>query len=183
MSLEATLQSRVQDNEAALTTLQIELGRVVMVFGPLELFLDCIVSIIFLRFAGNKIEDELPRSLKRKVAFVKKSLRRIADLKPLLESAMPLLIEISNLAEQRHQLIHGCNLHTPRDGDTAQLDFVKLAYGEQIHSIDTHKFTIPEIRLVSDRMIFIGLKLAQFGDGLLMVSEIVNNSDKPASEI
>jgi hypothetical protein len=47
------------------------IGRMTISWGHLELGLDCMVEVLYRLSKGNTIEPEIPRSLQRKITFLR----------------------------------------------------------------------------------------------------------------
>jgi hypothetical protein len=172
----------VQFSEEAENAFQVELGRLVMVWGPLELFVDGATLIVFKRFSGNTLEPTIPTSFSKKIKFLKSAFAKLPPLMPLERSTKPVLSEAMKLANERNFLIHGLNLALATHYDKVPSEFLKLAYGTTSHSLEKRRYTTLQIRQLSDRIASIGDLIRFLSDGLLALSMIVNNQDNALSK-
>lgn len=81
------------------------IGGVAIAWAEVEFSLDYINGILIMH--RDIAEKELPKSLKPKIGFFKKSFDRIQELAPLREKALRLLSELNRLKNIRHDVIHG----------------------------------------------------------------------------
>jgi hypothetical protein len=83
------------------------LGRFTFSWPYAETGLDLCGLVIFQGFGGKTIENELPRSLGRKIKYLTKAFKTLPLLFPFSDEALPLMAHLSALKETRHDLIHG----------------------------------------------------------------------------
>jgi hypothetical protein len=83
------------------------IGRLTISWGHLELGLDCMVDILYRGFNGNTIEPEIPRSLKRKITFLRSSWKRQPIGADGINGYLAFLDRVQTAAQTRHDIIHG----------------------------------------------------------------------------
>jgi hypothetical protein len=159
------------DNEPV--ELQTALGRLVMCWAPLELMLDGICATLFHRFADGACEQELPRAFGRKISYVRRCLTGLPLLKPLRDTAVPLLDAIQGLADHWHWLIHGFNLAENPMLGAAEVEFGGLTREAKAYTFDKRRYTVPEISALSSQCLQVANVLGVAGHGLLQLSQIV----------
>jgi hypothetical protein len=85
------------------------IGFVVVHWSITEQALDNWVNVCFNNCGGKKFQkgSGVPRSLKPKVAFVRRCLKTLPVLADFRDEGIDLLSRISSASERRHDLIHG----------------------------------------------------------------------------
>lgn len=81
------------------------IGHLAVGWGYVEHLFDLTNAAIINRFETD--ENELPRSLKPKISFYRRSFLKIPELSPFKEKALKITDEASRLKEIRHDIIHG----------------------------------------------------------------------------
>ncbi|MGM4887535.1 hypothetical protein [Tardiphaga sp. 11_C7_N12_6] len=81
------------------------IGQLTLGWGYVEHLFDLTNAIIITRFETN--ENELPRSLKPKISFYRRSFLKLPELSPFKEQAIKIADEANRLKEIRHDIIHG----------------------------------------------------------------------------
>jgi hypothetical protein len=93
------------------------IGRLTISWGHLELGLDGMVEILYHACEGNRFEAEVPRSLQRKITFLRKILKTF-PIGEALPRYLKLLDRIQAAAQYRHDIIHGIVVeHAERRGE------------------------------------------------------------------
>ncbi|MFH1158813.1 MAG: hypothetical protein V1721_08075 [Pseudomonadota bacterium] len=82
-------------------------GKLTICWAYIENFLDIIITFIFKSLNGNQIETEIPRSLSRKLDFMKLAAKQIPIFGPLKDEIIALVEKLEAAAVTRHDLIHG----------------------------------------------------------------------------
>ena len=90
------------------------IGNLSIGWGYVEHLFDLTNVVIITRFETG--ESELPRSLKPKISFYRKSFVKIPELIPFKEQALKITEEASRLKEIRHDIIHGQAQNLTPDG-------------------------------------------------------------------
>lgn len=90
------------------------IGHLSIGWGYVEHLFDLTNVVVITRF--NTGESELPRSLKPKIAFYRKSFVSIPELNSFKEQALKITQEASRLKEIRHDIIHGQAQQLTPDG-------------------------------------------------------------------
>ena len=83
------------------------LGYLVIWFGLFEFGLTGIVAVIYHDLGGKRIEREIPVSLSRSLAIIRKSVRRISQLHTHRAELEWICKEAKRLADIRNDLVHG----------------------------------------------------------------------------
>lgn len=84
------------------------IGQLTVSWAHLELLLDAVVRSLHDLWGGKTLEAEIPRSLKRKIAYVRKCFKRI----PAFEGdgavvVLEMMDDIEKYSERRHWCVHG----------------------------------------------------------------------------
>jgi hypothetical protein len=112
------------------------IGRLVISWAHLEFGLDCMVDILYRGFKGNEIEPEMPRSLKRKIIFLRAAFKRL----PIGDGIQGYLIffdRVLKASETRHDIIHGVVVEqAERSGEATLVRFVKGQDGAEKRRIN-----------------------------------------------
>jgi hypothetical protein len=122
-------------------------GGLTVNWAVIETALDFCVAIIFHEFDGRNIAPEIPRSLSRKIIFLKKGMNHDTLSGPRA-FALDLLNEIENEKERRHEVVHGA-IAGPSGGDSVEMFRVK--YDKFVHRTSMHVVTTAEVLAASDR--------------------------------
>jgi len=130
----------------------------------LELSLDQTVAIIYHKYGGNKIDKEIPASLKRKVNFLKSSLRKRAELAPFKDDGIAILLRVTSLKQERHSAIHGALL---RSREINKYLFTSCEYEPTIHKTKERHISIQDLLQIGDEIKNLSLDSASFAKLLL----------------
>jgi hypothetical protein len=146
-------------------------GAFFMSWSMLELGLDFCATMVFHHFGGNECGGAAPRSLKRKIALIRKCLQRSEDLTPYRSQFAALLGRVGNITEFRHQITHGVS--SSMGGDDT-FTFVRLIHDDQgLHTASVQTFTLAVIR-ANER------EAAAIAHGVLGVGFMLAKSVAPA---
>lgn len=106
------------------------IGRVVLSWAQLELGLDLSILAIRLDLGGDTIEPEAPRTLQRKLAFLRKAAKQLPGLVERRDEIIALAAAVRAESEGRHDLIHGVAMrHLPGGSEAAMLRLLRETSG------------------------------------------------------
>lgn len=91
------------------------IGRLTISWAHTEFGLDCMAEIIHHGFGGKDIEPEIPRSLSRKLTYLRKAFRRLPIPEEALNGHISLFDAISAESGMCHDIIHGFLLSHEKD--------------------------------------------------------------------
>jgi hypothetical protein len=122
------------------------IGRLIISWAHLELGLDCMVEVLYRGFKGNTIEPEMPRSLQRKITF----LRSVWKSQPIgadgIKGYLKFLDRVQAAAQTRHDIIHGVVIEqVEHSGEAVMLRAVRKRDGE-IEKRQFHVTTVDILR-------------------------------------
>lgn len=83
------------------------LGFYVHQWANLERLIDTIVVILFLYRSSNNPEKTMPKSLKRKIRYIRQSANEVTELEKYKIRLLKLSEKLSEAKEIRHDIIHG----------------------------------------------------------------------------
>jgi len=93
------------------------IGRLTISYAYLELFVDSVVSVIHHSGGSTHIEREMPRSFKRKIAYLRKFTNKAPINELAREGYRVHLRALNHASEKRHDVIHGVvTEHAERSG-------------------------------------------------------------------
>ncbi len=87
-----------------------KIGMITRQWAVMEASLDISALILFHDFGGKAIENELPRALARKIAFLRKAISKSPTLVKLHGPVSDLLKCVSEAKQFRHDCVHGISL-------------------------------------------------------------------------
>jgi len=97
------------------------IGRLAVAWGHVELGIDGLVLFFYRSGDGARLEPEMPRALKRKIAFLRKAIKSM----PLGDDAFKgydrLFSRIQQASELRHDIIHGAIIEQAQGSGSAKL--------------------------------------------------------------
>lgn len=108
-------------------------GELVVTWAMTEQMLDHWVTIFFQASGGERLITELPAGLKRKMKFLRRSLRELPALAPFKDEGLALLSEVAGIADYRHTVVHGAL--AKYDARSETITFVKLKAVKDKHWI------------------------------------------------
>jgi hypothetical protein len=115
-------------------------GFTVLIWAHIEQILDAAIAVVFQNCGGNKINQQIPRNLKSKLVFMRKSLRKINVLEPFQEQGLALMDRISNMKQRRHDVVHGVVTSlTSADGS---FEFRRLNVRNTMHHVESSDFDL-----------------------------------------
>lgn len=132
----------------------IAIGRATIAWATVEIPLDAIVGILFMKAGSDKYAAEVPRSLSNKIEFCRKCFKNLSVVADARETALPLLTQITNLSKSRHDLIHGIvdNFTPVRDGE---IIIYRLVYEKTSARTERRKTSLGEIAAVIDQSVLL----------------------------
>jgi hypothetical protein len=119
------------------------IGRLTIAWGYLELGLDCVIFEIHRAFRGNEIAPELPRSLSRKLAYLRKWAKKMVADDEAVAGYHSLLESIERSARTRHDLIHG--VVTEMAEGSGEAEYARLMRNPDGYEIREIAFTTTDI--------------------------------------
>lgn len=118
------------------------IGRLVISWAHLEFGLDCMVDILYRGFNGSEIEREMPRSLKRKITFLRAAFKRL-PLGDGVQGYLQFFDRVLKASEVRHDIIHGVVIEQVERSGEATL--VRLVKGQNVPEKKQIKVTTVDI--------------------------------------
>ena len=107
------------------------IGRLTISWGHLELGLDCMVEVLYRGFNGNTIEPEIPRSLQRKITFLRSAWKSQPIAANGINGYLKFLDRVQTAAQTRHDIIHGVVIEqVKRSGEAIMVRAVRRRDGE-----------------------------------------------------
>jgi hypothetical protein len=83
------------------------IGRLVISWAHLEAGLQATIEIMHFSLGGAQHEQTLPRALNKKLAYLRRSVKRIAG-NEFAEPWIAFFDDVAHESDQRHDIIHGC---------------------------------------------------------------------------
>lgn len=131
--------------------------------------LDGCIAIVYqeLRVRGPK--DTIPRSLKKKVEFLRKSLNSLPALAQVKNEGLEVMTEVTRLATVRHDLVHGAIKELrAKDG---KFSFARIDYHDQIHSMRDVEFDLTKFPALSIEFVDLGSRVFALALSLLALAQ------------
>lgn len=119
------------------------IGSIAVGWAHLEKSLDIVNSMILHPAGGKAIQNDLPVSLKSKIAFWKAAHSRLEPLKSIRQRGAVLIAEVVRLKDKRHDCIHGFARTADPDG-TRQME--RMVYLGDILDVKVTPYTVDEMR-------------------------------------
>lgn len=134
---------KIKDDED-LKPLCMAVGHITILWGITEYSLDLCISAFFHTCGGSKLKSfhELPRSLNKKIEFVRACVKNIPSLAEFQEEALELMDMISGLKEERHKLTHAALFAAASSVDT--FVFSKLSVTKDWHYEEEVEFDLKD---------------------------------------
>jgi hypothetical protein len=124
------------------------IGRLTISWGHLELGLEGMVEILYRGFKGNTIEPEIPRSLQRKISFLRSSWKRMqpvgveeTEWAGAVNGYLKFLDRVQAAAQTRHDIIHGILVEQTGGGSEAIMGRVTRKRGGDLERKRIHVTT------------------------------------------
>jgi hypothetical protein len=116
-------------------------GRATAAWAMLELCIDFIIGITFRKMGGDVTQAEIPRSLDKKLGYLRK-VAKMPALKPWSAQLETLCDGTNRLKQRRHIIIHGFASNEMERGEWIVF---KLRYEPLIHVAEHHPITKNDI--------------------------------------
>jgi hypothetical protein len=117
-------------------------GMVTISWAFLEMGLDLGNELIMAHAGGDAIQAALPVSLNPKIKFIRKAFQNLPKLEPFRKEALSIVDGVSNLKEQRHDMVHGfTSEYLPR----AAREISRIRYLGNTLSFETRTYSITEV--------------------------------------
>jgi hypothetical protein len=89
-----------------------------------------LVEILSHGFGGNAIEPEIPRSLQRKISFLRSAFQRLPLGTEALKIYLKFLDRVQTAAQTRHDIIHGIVVeHAERSSEAVMIRIIRNRNG------------------------------------------------------
>lgn len=144
-------------------------GFTVITWAHVEQILDMLIAIVFQSCGGDQINPKIPRNLMSKLDFMRKSLRKLDVLQPFQDWGLDLMDRISNMKQQRHDLVHGVITSSAPSVDGI-FEFRRLDAKETMHHIKQSDFDLKKFPALAKELVGLGTDMAQFCQTLLQES-------------
>lgn len=110
--------------------------------------LDNWVNVCFNNCGGSKVQNDrgIPKSLKPKLAFLKKCLRTLPALAEFCNEGFALISRVSSASTRRHDLIHGAITELRPDPETGAFKFRRIGYDGDLHTFSEFTVTLNDFR-------------------------------------
>jgi hypothetical protein len=136
------------------------IGKIAVAWAFVEHGLEQCVAIAYRRCGGNKLSNQVPRALSKKIDFMRKAFRRLAALAKFQPEGLALLGRIQQSSEDRHAVIHGA-LSGIVEGENAFI-FARIDAEPQFHKVIRSPFSVESLEEKGDSMMALALDVAQF---------------------
>ncbi len=116
------------------------IGFVVLNWAVIEQQVDNWVNVAFINCGGKSLrkKSDIPRSLSQKLDFLNECFGKLAPLKPFAGEGRSLVGRVSNLSDQRNDLIHGGIVSL--EPENGAYRFRKIKYMKENHAVTTFMF-------------------------------------------
>ena len=131
---------RGEEQKTDLDSLFRVIGYTVTHWAMIEGTLDMSIAVVYHCCGGKDIEPKLPRTLKQKIQFMRKALRRLGSLAPLKSHGLDLMQQVSDMKRQRHDLVH--SVITSVNAISGKFKFTSLDTKQAMHRIRETEFDI-----------------------------------------
>jgi len=136
------LEGIMDDDSDEFQALCIAIGLTVFNWAQVEQALDVFAAIAFHECGGDGLGEDIPRSLTRKVAFLRKCLNRLPKLSGFKKEGLSLLSKISEGSRSRHNLVHSVAMNISPQGGSYRL--VKFDYERARHTVNNIDFSLSD---------------------------------------
>lgn len=152
-----------------------QIGLLTMGWQQLELALDACVRLIHHNGGADAIQRDLPVSLKVKIPYLRKAMRRIPALVPCAAEANAIADEVQRIKHTRHDCIHGWPVIDP---DKFDVVFLRIVFEKADLSVAETRYS--QLKLGDDTT----AALLLFRRGILLFDALANAlRDKQAIEV
>lgn len=143
-------------------------GTLTLNWAAVETALDYIVTVVFHRYSRPEAEPEIPRSLDKKLTFLKDAIKADPRLDNMAPQLQALITRVHNLKERRHEIVHGPSLG-PGEGDATTL--IRVTYGRTRHTLGERKVTTAGITTIANAVHQLADDLVRFVAMLMGIPE------------
>ena len=150
-------------------------GFTVLTWAHIEQILDFAIAVVFQNCGGNKINQQIPRNLKSKLVFMRKSLRKIHVLEPFQEQGLALMDRISDMKRRRHDVVHG--VVTSLTSSDGKFEFRRLNVKDTMHHVESSDFDLKTFPALARDLSDLGTAMGQYCQAL--VQELVTPPRQP----
>ncbi len=155
---------RDEEQETSLDELYRIVGYTVTTWAMIEAALDMSIAVIYHCCGGKNISADLPRTLKNKIRFMRRSLRQLSPLAPLKAKGLVLLQRVSGMKRQRHDFVHSVLINVRAfDG---KFKFTRLDAGQAMHKIRETEFDVSHFPKFSEEIQDLATDMTSFAQKL-----------------
>ena len=151
------------------------IGQIVVPFAQIEASLDMSIATIY-QNGGKSHADELPRTLSRRIAYVRRCLKKMKALEPAREEGSAVLTALYRESNIRNNVVHGYLYRFDDETGAAGFRLLDAFLDKHMHTERVHTYTLVQMMESGDRLIKIGkrmnlltLKIGQ----LLQIEDVV----------
>lgn len=106
------------------------IGRLTISWGHLELGIDGIVEIFYYGFRGKEFEPQIPRTLSRKISFMRAVIKKLPIGEEAISGFMSFLDKVDAASKLRHEIIHGVVIeHAEGSGEAVLVKLTRNKHG------------------------------------------------------
>ena len=146
--------------------LYVVVGRIVVSWAYLEMAVDQCVIIAHKGCGGNNIEQDIPKTLKQKIKFLKKSFSELKSLSKFKDEGLALTSRVADFAEERHRLAHGAFVGI--DPKIGSYKFVKLDYNKTTFKALTSRRTFLELDQIGKQILDLSAEYAAISNRMAL---------------
>ena len=150
-------------------------GFTVLTWAHIEQLLDTAIAVVFQNCGGNKINQQIPRNLKSKLVFMRKSLRNLDVLDSFQDQGLALMDRISSMQRRRHDVVHG--VITGLVSHDGIFEFRRLDAKDTMHHVESSNFDLKKFPALARDLSDLGTAMSQFCQAL--VQELVTPPRQP----
>jgi hypothetical protein len=133
---------RQQAFEGRQDLLRQQIGMITMGWTQLELSLDACIRLIHRHGGAKAIQPDLPVSLKAKIPYLRKAVRKLPAVEALAGQANNLADEIQRLKKVRHDCTHGWAFVDP---DKFEVTFRRIVFNKADLSVAENRYNLLQI--------------------------------------
>ena len=149
------------------------IGQIVVPFAQIEASLDMAIATIY-QNGGKSHADELPRTLSRRIAYVRRCLKKMTALEPAREEGLEILTALYRESDIRNNVVHGYLYRFDDETGTAGFRLLDAFMDKHLHTERVHSYTLAEMMESGDRLIKIGHRMNSL---TLKISQLLDIED------
>ncbi|MFC4442947.1 hypothetical protein [Caulobacter henricii] len=153
------------------------LGAVTLNWAAVEAALDFTTAVMFHELRNDKMESEVPRSLEKKLKFIKQALQH-EKLAKIEKPARAVISELLARKEDRHGLVHGAVL----DADAESVTTLRVEYLAVRHKISSRRITIADVQNIEDRSHGLSQRATQLSIAVYNIARPADPIDYPLGD-